>query len=280
MQYSAVTFQFRFQEDFAADIFINELAQIGFDSFEDIDNGCIAYIPTNQLDLTRLQQHIDSFPYKEITIIGTTEIEDKDWNEEWEKNYFQPIIIGDKCVIHSTFHHDIPKLPYDIIINPQMAFGTGHHQTTSMMLKAILDTDFSGKQVLDMGCGTAVLAILARMRGAAHVTAIDIDDWCVRNAQENIQLNNIDGIEVLLGDAELLKDKHFDIILANINRNILINDMPLYAATLQHGGMLFMSGFYVTDIPVLTEKAAELGLELTARQQTDNWAMIEMRYKK
>lgn len=280
MQYSAVTFQFRFQEDFAADIFINELAQIGFDSFEETDNGCIAYIPTNLLDISQLQQQIDSFPYKGITIFGTTDIEDKDWNEEWEKNYFQPIIIGDKCVIHSTFHHDIPKLPYDIIINPQMAFGTGHHQTTSMMLKAILDTDFSGKQVLDMGCGTAVLAILARMRGAAHITAIDIDDWCVRNAQENIQLNNIDGIEVLLGDAELLKDKHFDIILANINRNILLNDMPLYAATLQHGGMLFMSGFYVTDIPVLTEKAAELGLELTARQQTDNWAMIEMRYKK
>lgn len=280
MQYSTVTFQFRFQEDFAADIFINELAQIGFDSFEETDNGCIAYIPTNLLDLNQLQQQIDSFPYKGINVLGTTDIEDKDWNEEWEKNYFQPIIIGDKCVIHSTFHHDIPKLPYDIIINPQMAFGTGHHQTTSMMLKAILDTDFSGKQVLDMGCGTAVLAILARMRGAAHVTAIDIDDWCVRNAQENIQLNNIDGIEVLLGDAELLKDKHFDIILANINRNILLNDMPLYAATLQHGGMLFMSGFYVTDIPVLTEKAAELDLQLTARQQTDNWAMIEMRYKK
>lgn len=277
MQYSAVTFQFDFDLDFAADLFINELAEIGFDSFENTQNGCIAYIPTQQLDKTAIAQLVKDFAYPKVSIVDISDIEDKDWNEEWEKNFFQPIVIDNRCVIHSTFHHDYPHLPYDIIINPQMAFGTGHHQTTSMMLQAILETDFTNKEVLDMGCGTAVLGILAKMKGAKHVTAIDIDDWCVRNALENIALNKIEDIDVRLGDANLLKDKHFDIILANINRNILLNDMPYYAAALQHSGMLFMSGFYTDDIPAIIAKGNTLGLHLSDRHQTDNWAMIKMR---
>ena len=276
MQYSEITFQFNFQQDFAADLFINELAQIGFDSFEETEHSTKAYIPTDLLDKQSLKQLINSFPYQGVTIIKQQEIEDKDWNEEWEKNYFQPIVIKDKCVIHSTFHHDIPTLPYDIIINPQMAFGTGHHQTTSMMLQSILDNDFTDKDVLDMGCGTAVLAILAKMKGAKKVTAIDIDDWCVRNALENIELNKLTGIEVLLGDARLLTNKQFDIILANINRNILLNDMQLYAKALRPNGMLFMSGFYTEDINILTEKAETLDLRTTRILTTDNWAMLQM----
>ncbi len=277
MQYSAVTFQYHFEADFAADLLINELAQIGFDSFEDCQDGCIGYIPTNLIDRNKIEQVIDDFPYREVMVKSITDIEDKDWNEEWEKNFFQPIIIGNQCVIHSTFHHDIPHLPYDIIINPQMAFGTGHHQTTSMMLQAILETDFQDKEVLDMGCGTAVLAILAKKRGAKHVTAIDIDDWCVRNALENIALNNVSGIDVLHGNADLLNGRHYDIILANINRNILLDDMPLYAATMQHGGIIFMSGFYIDDIQQLCERGNNYGLQLAGQKQNDKWAMIEMR---
>ncbi len=279
MQYSAVTFRFNFKEVFAQDLFINELAQIGFDSFEETTDGTIAYIPTSLYDFNVLQQVMDSFPYKGICFVEKKDIEDNDWNEEWEKNYFQPIVITDKCVIHSTFHHDIPTLPYDIIINPQMAFGTGHHQTTSMMLHAILDNDFTGKDVLDMGCGTAVLAILAQKKGAKSVTAIDIDDWCVRNALENIELNNISGIEVLLGDASLLKGKQFNIILANINRNILLNDMPQYTAALRKDGTLYISGFYTEDIDILTEKAKTLNLTATHIHHTDNWAMVRFEFE-
>ena len=274
MQYSSVTFRFSFDQSFAADLFIDRLAQIGFDSFEENDNTTVAYIPTQQLDMKILNNIIAEFPYQGITIVERQDIEDRDWNEEWEKNYFQPIIIDNRCIIHSTFHTDIPQLPYNIIINPQMAFGTGHHQTTSMMLRAILDHDFTDKQVLDMGCGTAVLGILARLKGAKDVTAIDIDDWCVRNANDNILLNNIDHIKVKHGDASLLYDLHFDIILANINRNILINDMPLYAATLSKGGFLYMSGFYTDDIPVLTQRAEQLGFTLSQQYNNDNWAMI------
>ena len=280
MQYSAVTFQFNFKEVFAQDLFINELAQTGFESFEETTDGTIAYIPTSLYNYNDLQQVIDNFPYEGIRFVEKKDIEDKDWNEEWEKNYFQPIIIDDQCVIHSTFHHDIPALHYDIIINPQMAFGTGHHQTTSMMLRAILENDFAGKDVLDMGCGTAVLAIFAKMKGAKNVTAIDIDDWCVRNALENIELNKLTGIEVLLGDAGLLKGRQFDIILANINRNILLNDMPQYVSALRPDGALYISGFYSEDINILAEKAETLNLKITHSLQTDNWTMLKLEFEK
>ena len=154
------------------------------------------------------------------------EAEDKNWNEEWEKNFFQPIVIGDRCCIHSTFHKDTPKTEYEILINPQMAFGTGHHETTSSIISELLDADLKDKSVLDMGCGTSILAILASMRGANPVTAIDIDDWCVNNSKDNIILNQINNITVELGDASLLKGrKPFDVIIANINRNILLAEI-------------------------------------------------------
>ena len=176
-----------------------------------------------------------------------------------EKNFFQPIVIGDRCCIHSTFHKDTPKTEYEILINPQMAFGTGHHETTSSIISELLDADLKDKSVLDMGCGTSILAILASMRGATPVTAIDIDDWCVNNSKDNIILNQINNITVEMGDASLLKGRTpFDDIIENINRYILLADMPQYAACMHAGSELYMSGFYLIFIPVFREIAENL----------------------
>ena len=209
------------------DILSAVLGEVGFESFIEQADGIAAYIQKDLYNEAALKEAIINFPLPDTQINYTyQEAEDKDWNEEWEKNFFQPIVIEDRCVIHSTFHHDYPQAEYDIVINPQMAFGTGHHETTSSILGELLDADLKGKSVLDMGCGTSILAILASMRGADPVTAIDIDDWCVNNSRDNIALNNIANITVELGDASLLKGrKPFDIIIANINRNILLNDM-------------------------------------------------------
>ena len=197
-------------------------------------------------------------------------------NLEWEKNFFQPIIIGDRCVIHSTFHRDIPQAEYDIVINPQMAFGTGHHETTSLIIGELLDNDLQGKSLLDMGCGTSILAILARMRGAAPCTAVDIDEWCVRNSLENIELNGVDRISVFQGDASLLKDQEpFDVIIANINRNILLNDMKRYVSCMHPGSELYMSGFYVDDIPVIQAEAEHNGLRFVHHKEKNRWAAVK-----
>lgn len=224
------------------------------------------------------QNIIADFPIPDTKITYTiTEPEDKDWNEEWEKNFFQPIVIEDRCVIHSTFHKDYPKAEYDIVINPQMAFGTGHHETTSSILGELLDADLKGKSVLDMGCGTSILAILASMRGADPVTAIDIDDWCVNNSRDNIALNNINNITVELGDASLLEGrKPFDVIIANINRNILLNDMAAYTACMHKGSEIYMSGFYVQDIDAIRSKGESLGLKFVHYREKNNWAAVKL----
>lgn len=277
MQYSKALFQFMDAEDFVADVLTASLADIGFETFENPSPDTLAaYIPNNLLDTENLHTLLESFPYKGVELKEMVQCDDKNWNEEWEKHYFEPIVIGEQCVIHSSFHENPPKARYDIVIDPKMAFGTGHHATTSLVLSELLEMELTGKSLLDMGCGTAVLAILATMRGASPVTAIDIDNWCTENAQENIGLNNIHDMEILLGDASLLEGRHFDIILANINRNILLMDMPRYAACLSAGGWLLMSGFYTEDIPVLETKANELGMTLRAQRSKDNWAMIKL----
>ena len=207
-------------------------------------------------------------------------MEGKDWNEEWEKNFFQPIIIGNRCVIHSTFHQDIPKAEYDIVINPQMAFGTGHHETTSLIIEELLDSELKDKSLLDMGCGTSILAILARMRGARPCTAIDIDEWCVRNSIENIELNHVDDIAVSQGDASSLTGKGpFDVIIANINRNILLNDMKQYVASMHTDSELYMSGFYVDDITAIREEAEKNGLTFVHYKEKNRWAEVKFVYK-
>ena len=208
MKYFEVTFTTSPCNEIVNDVVSALAGEIGFESFVEWDNGVQAYIQQQLFDEKALEEMVENFPLSDTSITYTVkEAEDKDWNEEWEKNFFQPIVIGDRCCIHSTFHKDTPKTEYEILINPQMAFGTGHHETTSSIICELLDTDLQGKSVLDMGCGTSILAILASMRGANPITAIDIDDWCVNNSRDNIALNGINNITVELGDANLLKGR-------------------------------------------------------------------------
>ncbi len=277
MKYFEVTFTTQPCNETTNDVVSALAGEIGFESFVEWENGVQAYIQQNLFDEEALKEMVNEFPLPDTHITYTMqEAEDKDWNEEWEKNFFQPIVIGDRCCIHSTFHKDTPKTEYEILINPQMAFGTGHHETTSSIICELLDADLNGKNVLDMGCGTSILAILASMRGAKAVTTIDIDDWCVNNSRDNIALNNIHNIEVKWGDAALLEGHEpFDVIIANINRNILLADMSRYAACMHSGSELFMSGFYVEDIPAIQEKAESLGMTFLHHREKNNWAAVK-----
>ena len=192
--------------EMATDILAAALAEIGYESFVPDETGVTAFVPQGKYDEVQLQSVVEQFPVEGIALsYEATFVPGQDWNEEWEKNYFKPIVVGDECVIHSTFHHDVPQARYDVLIDPKMAFGTGHHETTTLMLQAILATDFTGRAVLDMGCGTAVLAILACMKGAGPVVAVDIDEFATENAAENIRLNGVPEIEVRLGGADALR---------------------------------------------------------------------------
>ena len=277
MKYLEVTFRTQPCNETVTDVLSALCGDIGFESFMEAENGIKGYIQEALYNEDALRGMLENFPMENTEIsFEAVPQEDKDWNEEWEKNFFQPIILDNRCVIHSTFHKNVPQAEYDILINPQMAFGTGHHETTSLILGELLDADLQGKSLLDMGCGTSILAILAAMRGAGPITAIDIDDWCVNNSKDNIILNQINNITVELGDASLLKGrKPFDVIIANINRNILLADMPQYAACMHAGSELYMSGFYVQDIPVIREKAENLGMKFIHYREKNNWAAVK-----
>ena len=264
-------------DEIATDVLSALLAEIGFESFVNEEYGMAAYVPHALYDNAVLAETIENFPIEGSTITHESEfIEGEDWNAEWEKNYFQPIVLGDQCVIHSTFHKDVPSARYDILIDPKMAFGTGYHQTTCHMLRAILASDMTGKSVLDMGCGTALLAILARKHGATDVVAIDIDEFAYENAKENILLNNTPDIEVRLGGAEAIKESDsFDYVIANINRNILLADICNYVKAMHSGSRLFISGFYTDDMEVLKEEAAKHGLQYIDYAEDNRWAMMQ-----
>ncbi len=278
MKYFEVTFHTQPCNETVNDVVAALAGEIGFESFVECEGGLLAYVQQALFDEEALKEMVAGFPLPDCTIAyDIREAEDKDWNEEWEKNFFQPIVIGERCCIHSTFHKDTPQTEYEILINPQMAFGTGHHETTSSIIGELLDADLKGKSVLDMGCGTSILAILASMRGANPVTAIDIDDWCVNNSRDNIALNGIDNITVELGDARLLEGRMpFDVVIANINRNILLADLPAYAACMHAGSEIFMSGFYVEDIPAIRERAESLGMEFVHHREKNNWAAVKL----
>lgn len=277
MKYLEFTFRTTPCTETANDVLSAVLGEVGFESFVEAPDGITAYIQKDLFNEVTLTEAISDFPLPDTQIRYTfQDAEDKDWNEEWEKNFFQPIVIGHRCVIHSSFHHDAPKAEYDIVINPQMAFGTGHHETTSLIIGELLDSELQGKSLLDMGCGTSILAILARMRGAAPCIAIDIDEWCVRNSLENIELNKVDNITVSQGDASALEGKGpFDVVIANINRNILLNDMKQYVRCMHPGSELYMSGFYVDDIPVIQAEAARNGLHFVHHQEKNRWAAVK-----
>lgn len=274
--YTKIQFKVTPNEEVATDILAALLAEVGFESFVPDENGMEAYVPHSMYDEAAIATVVENFPLEGYEITYNSEfIEGEDWNAEWEKNYFQPIVLGEDCVIHSTFHTDVPKARYDILIDPKMAFGTGYHQTTCHMLRAILASDMTGKSVLDMGCGTALLAILARKHGATDVVAIDIDEFAYENAKENIVLNNTADIDVRLGGAEAIKENDsFDFVIANINRNILLMDMHNYVRCMHPGSQIFISGFYTDDMEVLKEEANKYGLRYIDYAEDNRWAMM------
>ncbi len=252
------------------EILIAELGALGFESFVETEEGVLAYIQRQDWK-EQLLKEVDILNSPEFSITYAKRlIAAQNWNEEWEKN-FNPIEVGNNCALRAPFHPPF-NVPYEIVIEPKMSFGTGHHETTFMMLQWLLEIDCSGWHVLDMGCGTAVLAIMAEMRGASSVLAIDIDEWSVENSIENIGRNQCTKIKVQLGDARLLpKEPTFDLIIANINRNILLQDMESYVRSMQPMGTLLLSGFYQQDLPVINEECTKLGLQYVGAKEKNNW---------
>ena len=256
----------------ASEILIAELSNAGFDSFLENEEGVIAYIPVEEFD-EEIFAGIHALHSDEFVISYTSSaLEKVNWNIEWEKN-FNPIVVDEKCTVRAPFHEK-PDTQFDIIIEPKMSFGTGHHATTHMMLQFILNNEWEGTTVLDMGCGTGVLAILAEMKGASKLDAIDIDNWCYLNTVENVERNNCNKISVYEGGAELLKGRRYDRIIANINRNILLEDMVFYAESLNQGGKLFLSGFYTEDIEAIAGECNKYGMELEDKLERENWAAL------
>ncbi|WP_099367169.1 50S ribosomal protein L11 methyltransferase [Sphingobacterium sp. 1.A.4] len=271
MKYSAVTFTSSNMEEWQKDLLVAELANLGFDTFEDQDQGFVAYVPTANLDIQALETVLLQEAGDYDLQYDVQELEQQNWNQLWESN-FSPITVDDQCYVRATFHEDRPEFPYQIIIDPKMSFGTGHHQTTSMMLSFVLENDFEGKRVLDMGCGTGILAILASKRGAEELLAVDYDPICVESVKENKELNGTYNIEEKLGSKEVIEGLKFDTILANINRNILLDQMEVYANDLDAEGELYLSGFYDgEDLSILTEKAGAVGFEFKEKKVLDNW---------
>lgn len=252
------------------------LADAGFETFVPDNNGLTAYIRTQ--DYTpELQKQLELMPWDDLKVEwSATNVPGQDWNHEWEKNYFKPIVVGKRCVIHSSFHKDIPTCEYDIVIDPKMAFGTGHHSTTSLIIARLLEMELDGKDVIDMGTGTGILSILAAMRGAGRVTGIEIDPPAWENAVENCKLNNRPEINMILGDATALNDINYlaDVMLANINRNVITADISRYCKSLKPGATLILSGFYESDIPVIMQAAEPLGFKYENHTSQLDWACV------
>jgi len=256
------------------EILIAQLAELGFESFTEDDNGLCAYIKASDNSDSLMEMVKELFSPDGISIsTQINKIKDQNWNAQWESN-FEPIIVDNKCLVRASFHKGLPELEYDVIIDPKMAFGTGHHQTTHLMIEAILNDDFSGQVVLDMGCGTGVLAILAEMKGALSIDAIDIDEWAYRNTIENVNVNGCKKIQPLLGDVHLIEGKKYNSILANINLNILIADIQHYVKSLLPSGKLYLSGILKTDIDTIKHTAEKHGLVHLSTSTRGEWAMV------
>ena len=260
------------------DVMAALLCEHGYESFVPDECGMTAYIKLEDFDRKVLDEVTAELPFDKSVTVKCETVEGRDWNQEWEKNYFKPITVDGKCVIHSSFHTDIPSMPYDIVIDPKMAFGTGHHQTTTLIIRRLLELPLEGRSVIDMGTGTGILAILAAMRGAGPVTAIEIDEFAHVNAVENVSLNHHPEINVVLGDASALAGvEPVDLFLANINRNIIVGDLQVYASRLKEGGTMLLSGFYEDDIAIVLDEARKHGLEYVGHTVLERWSCLELK---
>ncbi len=269
MNYIAYTFSNPHNEALK-DMFAELLGNIGFDSFMDADEGFTAYCTEPSFDKEGLDSILAMEQFADVQVVKKELIPDQDWNATWESSY-EPVVIDNTCRIRAPFHEADSSYKYDLCIEPKMSFGTAHHETTAQIIKLMLTEDFKGKDVLDMGSGTGVLAILARKLGSAKTVAIDNDEWAYRNALDNVKLNDENEIVVELGDANSLNNRQFDIIIANINRNILLRDMHEYVKCLKKGGKIFFSGFYEADLQLIRNEAERLGLNYLNHIKKNEW---------
>ena len=249
------------------------LSELPFESFAENENSTSAYIPQNLFDENQILDTLDEINQSISIKWEINEIAEQNWNKTWEENY-PAVTIAQRCYIRAPFHPHNPDVDYELLIEPKMSFGTAHHETTSMMIELLLDEDVAGKDILDMGCGTGVLAILASKMGAKNVLAIDNDEWAFENSLENVERNNCSNITVKTGDETIIGGDKFDIILANINRNILLKQIDSYISALNSSGKIYMSGFYEKDIPHLLQQAERHGLALKKKITKNNWAAI------
>jgi ribosomal protein L11 methyltransferase len=256
-----------------SEVLIAELSELGFESFVDAEQGFVAYISNSMFDKNAVELLLQNYSTLFKIDSHSKIIEQQNWNQEWESS-FQPINVDGKCIIRAPFHTPDKNYRYEIIIEPKMSFGTGHHHTTQLMIQKLMKLDIAGKSVLDMGCGTGVLAILASKMEANPITAIDTDEWSYENSIENLQKNNINNVLVHKGNAEILAGKVFHTILANINKNVLLADMEVYSKSLEKNGNLVLSGFFETDVPELTKKAESIGLHLLDKVTNEQWTML------
>jgi len=276
MKYTKVAIQLTPYSLQAAEIITALLAELGFDSFTENPEGITAYIPTHLYSDASLNSFFNDLTLDVKAVYTIQHIDDQNWNKQWESN-FEPITVENLCRVRAPFHKPQEGFKLEIIIEPKMAFGTGHHQTTWLMTREIFSLDMKGKSVLDMGSGTGILAIVAEKLGAAHVKAIDNDSWAYENARENVAANNCFRIDVVLGDAAAIGNQKFDVILANINLNILLNDMERYVQSLNPGGVLVMSGILTGDIASIEQAAKQHGLTPVQSKTKDDWALVHTR---
>lgn len=276
--YVQVNFNFSPVNETEADILNALLCDGGFESFVATENGVEAFIKKELFTPDTVNYAMSLYPFTSKITWKEEVIEGRDWNEEWEKNFFKPMVIADKCVIHSSFHRDYPKLQYDVTIDPKMAFGTGHHSTTNLIVSELLSMDLNDKDILDMGTGTGILSIISVLHGANRAVGIEIDEAAYVNALENIELNHVSSnVSILNGDASLLAEylpESFDIVLANINRNVILNDIDKYSKVLKCGGKMLLSGFYTEDVIMIEDIAKKNSLSIESIRTDNNWSMI------